>query len=235
MKLYHYTHLENWNKIKYGHVSYKNYSEANLQTKTLLARDYLPARIKVLSALLEPQPEQWLDSEFTNIWTDLKSHVGLLLLEIEPDLNTTYILDRARLQAYFDRNIDQIYSKLPEEFHVEDRETAERKMFETMIPLHYYLQDPEAYGYLLPEVAITQPISLDRISVSKQQPLLEEELAITDPERHPTFRQQLIKSIVEIPELNVWVDTYSESHPDILVEISKYRETQEGSLNQRRK
>jgi hypothetical protein len=58
----------------------------------------------------------------------------------------------------------------------------------------------------LPEVIIIDHVPFDKLSVSVEQPLLEENLVCN---------YEMIMQLERIPELNAWCERYRERHPEL--------------------
>lgn len=86
----------------------------------------------------------------------------------------------------------------------------------SMIPLADYLNRTAQGGlhYSLPEVLIMEPVPAERVKLSEQQPLIDEDLS------KPFGQEELIYRILRVselkPELASWRRKYEERHGALL-------------------
>ncbi|MDD5731881.1 MAG: hypothetical protein PHU42_03255 [Patescibacteria group bacterium] len=214
MKVFHYTSLDNWRNIKRG--SYKSDDKPGLGAIHNMGRGYDEAwETKAVFALLEPLPDNWIDNEqFKLTWNYLNSSLGRLLLEIDinPKEDKAFVVDRGHLEGFLYENKEDI----PEQYLHHSREEAERAYVESKIPIEEYLKKAEVFKYSLPEVVILDNVPLEKIKISEQQPLLEEELK----SRRGEYLRELLRDMENIPELSRWYNKYNkEKEPGELKEI----------------
>jgi len=163
--------------------------------------------------LLSPTPDSWVhNKQFPLTWNYLVAdHSGDILLEatVDPAKNRVFVGERAHLEGF--RYPDQ--SNIPFQFLHADQRTAEQAFMRSLIPLQDYLVGENAgvTGFSLSEVISLDPIPVDQISVSQQQPLLEDALATTLPNRKELITY-LTKEGPIIAELFPWRKTYEAVH-----------------------
>lgn len=167
MKVYHYAKLSDLSSIKPIDTKEKR----NIGLKST----YRIGEIGATFALLEPLPKSWTENpHFKNIFSILKRNIGKVLLEIETDGQDAFVIDRGHMEGFLYSG--QHNEGTPEEYLHETKKEAEKQYIESKIPLAEYIQKSEKLNYSLPEVIITKPISVDKINISKQQPLLNKDL-----------------------------------------------------------
>lgn len=200
MKIYHYTSLSDWEEIKQG--SYVSNHKPGLGANRRVGRVNNEAwNTTAVFALLEAIPKNWThNKEFPDIWARLKRDIGKVLLEINIDEKdqSVFVIDRSELQKYLD--IDN--TNQSEEEKKMNRDTAEGKYIGSRISLFDYLKKENNHSYTLPEVIITEDIPIEKVSISKEQPLLEELLSEIKGE----YRNRIVKQIKDIPELKDWYE-----------------------------
>lgn len=89
---------------------------------------------------------------------------------------------------------------IPKKYLHESRKKSERAYMASKIPMLDYLES-KGGEYSLPEVIITEHIPLERVTISKQQPLLEADLIMYTGK----WRERIIDQIGKIPELKSWL------------------------------
>ncbi|OGY85666.1 MAG: hypothetical protein A2233_05630 [Candidatus Kerfeldbacteria bacterium RIFOXYA2_FULL_38_24] len=199
MKVYHYSHLSNWQNIQRG--SWKSDNKPGLGAYRRIGQDDMEAcNTKAVFALLEPLPDNWINNEhFKGVWDYFRYDIGTLLLEIEidPEKDQIFMADRGHVEGvlyYEDKE------GIPEKYLHPSRREGERSYMESKIPLKDYLEKAKDLRYSMPEVIITEDVPLEKIRISEQQPLIEDELRKCGEK----FRQMLIRDIQSVPELSQW-------------------------------
>jgi hypothetical protein len=194
--IYHYTHIEHW---------------ANNQARGCLMPTHRLGEgggfpgikdKKALFALLEPKPNSWLQNpDVSHAWRDLKAHVGKMLVEIKVDpSDEAAVVDQIHI---FGLGIANLLGMIPEEWAVE----REKDYWDTRVPLSDYSQ--ELHNFSLPEVVILNPIPMERVVISEQQPLIEGIIRDTSSGRKDYLEmssaQKLLRQLrMGIPELQRW-------------------------------
>lgn len=200
MKVYHYSHLRNWQDIQRG--SWKSRNEPGLGASRRMGQDDMEAwKTGAVFALLEPLPDNWVNNQhFKGIWDYFRHDMGTLLLEldIDPEKDQVFVVDRSHVEGALYENKDGI----PAEYLHSSKREGERSYMESKIPLKDYLEKAKELGYSMPEVIITENVPLGKIRTSEQQQLIEDELKKYSGE----FRQMLIRDIQSIPELYRWYE-----------------------------
>ncbi len=201
MKVYHYISLKDWKNVKNG--SWQSADKPGLSMNRIGRVNKEASETAAIFALLDPMPNEWVDNKkYPDIWGYLKRDVGSLLLEInikEDDLNI-YVIDRGYMENF-------LYKEGANDDN-EGREIAENNYVKSKIRLSEYLKNKDKLKFILPEIIFTEKIPFEKISISKEQPLLEEEFM----ENIPKTATELIKlrerdkSTIrrEIPELSEW-------------------------------
>lgn len=203
MIVYHYARLTDWEGITEG--SYKSNGVPGLGANMYLAPlDPEGRKIAVAFALLNPLPPEWINNhEFPHIWTKLKVNVGKLLLELTVDEGRAFVVDWGHREGIL--SLDK--SIVPPAYCHDSEVAAERAYVKSMIPLKDYLSGNVDSPYSLPEVVIPETTPIDRVAISRQQPLLEEML---DEYKAGDFRRNRLREIREIPQLAEWYSGYLE-------------------------
>ncbi len=200
MKVFHYAKLDSWNGIVEG--SYKSDHRPGLGAVQNLTKN-LPTR--AVFGLLEPLPPEWVNNQdFQNIWRALRLKMGTMLLEIDVDSKTdpVYVIDNAHISGFLLRNEERIPSRY---LHTTLHE-AETEYVDSMLPIEEFLERKAELCYSLPEVIITDNIPFEKISVSEQQPLLEDSL-----KTRGRLGELLREQVMHIPELQPWYRNYQET------------------------
>ncbi|HSX09406.1 MAG TPA: hypothetical protein VLF93_04580 [Candidatus Saccharimonadales bacterium] len=160
---------------------------------------------KAIYGLLEPKPDSWVrNPHFPDTWGKLVhdfrvmsyTYYGTLLLElnVDPPRDRAFVAERGHLEGFLYRDKQGI----PQKFLHERPAEAENAIMQSLVPLNEYVSTQQAYS--LPEVVLLNPFPAERITVSSQQPFIEEKLAEKgDPERdiflhiltHPLLQQEL--------------------------------------------
>lgn len=172
-------------------------------------------------ALLEPMPDTWVNNPyFPLIWESLTHHLGQdgkLLLEIDVDPDEVAVADRGYMEAmrYKDK------TGIPEQYLHASRDEAQKATVKNGVRLGEYLDRQDELGFSLPEVIIFQHVPLERIRVSAQQPLLEEDLAKKMSIEEHRYLLALITGGYVQEELVPWRKTYEASHGSL--EITRRR------------
>lgn len=211
MKVFHYTTFGDIGGI----LGKRRGDPAGLEPRTRI--DSLLPELKstwASFALLEPAPESWVNNPyFQNIWKILSSNLqildyGALLLELDVDIKNdqVFVGDRAHIEGYLYTDKTGIPAKFLHGSHT----AASEAFAQSITPLDAYLKG-ESEGFSLPEVIITNPIPLERITVSSRQPLIEVELG-----KRFGYRRQhmvdLIKRGYAQSELLPWQTVYEAQH-----------------------
>lgn len=206
MILYHYTSPALWKQISEG--------TSGCAYKGLIPQSSPAFHIdpqKGIFALTSPMPESWmLNKDYPDAWDDLISlemGIGRMLLEVE-----TISSDEIKVYDYGFKLFAQMYST----YDAKAIEEAEGRYLANGLPVRAYL-DKVAGGedFSLPEVVILNPIPLERLSISKTQPLLDEVIEGRVRYRNPVHqladdREILLWQIQNIPELSRWTNRCSE-------------------------
>lgn len=198
MKVFHYSHIENWQDIQRG--SWRNQNKPGLRASRRVGQeDREASNTMVIFALLEPLPDNWVRNQhFKGIWNYLRHNIGTLLLEldVDPEKDQVFLVDRGHVEGalYEDKE------GLPQKYLHTSKRAGERAYMESKVPLKDYLERANELDYTLPEVIITGNLPLEKIRISEQQPLIEGDLRRYSGE----IRQMLIRDIQRIPELSRW-------------------------------
>lgn len=200
MKVFHYSHLKNWQDIQRG--SWESRNEPGLGASRRIGQEDAEAwGTGAVFALLEPLPDDWVNNEhFKGIWDYFRHDMGTLLLEldVDPEKDKVFVIDRGHIEGVLYENKEGI----PQKYLHASKRDGERAYMESKMSLKEYLERAKELGYSMPEVIITENFPLERISISEQQPLIEDELKRYSGE----FRQMLIRDIQGIPELFRWYE-----------------------------
>ncbi len=219
MKVYHYSHFDYWRDIKRG--SWKSKDKPGLGAHRRMGREDMEAwKTGAVFALLEPLPDNWVkNKDFREIWDYLRNDMGTLLLEldVDPEKDKVFVVDRGHIEGF----LYDDKKGIPERYLHSTRKEGERAYMESKVSLKDYLSRAEEFGYSMPEIIISEDVPLERITISEQQPLLEEELK----EYGGEYRRRRIRDIREIPELARWYKQYE----------GKLREMEEGGGEARRR
>jgi hypothetical protein len=167
-------------------------------------------------ALLSPLPSSWVNNpHFKGIWNYLKRNIGSLLYEIDtdPEHDQVFVVDRGHVEGYLYRHL----LNTPERYCYSDKRSAERQYMLSKTPLKDYLQKQTEFNYSLPDVIFPENVPLDRVSISTQQSLLEEQLGIFKGD----VRSSLINQIKQIPELDAWFESYKQREGSLHLEGSR--------------
>lgn len=177
MKLYHYTNIGAWERIKEG--PYKSDSIPGLWANKRLWRVYDEAFARTaVFMLLEPEPATWIQNKhFPEVWSKLKRETWSLLLEIEPeDISWYSIIDWWHMEGHHSMNPEYLRRKgwnIPLRYQKEDREVAEKAYINSEVPLREYLENKSLqHYYSVPEVITSNVVPLSEVSISKFQPKL---------------------------------------------------------------
>lgn len=209
MKVYHYTSFS-----KIGGILGKHRSrDTGLQPRRKVGMDLpSPDYPRAVFALLEPTPNNWVENkDFPDTWNVLVHDLqlmneGAVLLEIDIDeKDQAFVGERAHLEGFLTEDKTSISDK----FAHQDSRVAEGEFIKSQIPLRDYVEKVRAgkLQYSLPEVVIFNTVPPERISVSSQQPLLEQELrSLRDDDRENLAR--LITKGYAQKELKPWRDAY---------------------------
>ncbi|MFA6076793.1 MAG: hypothetical protein WC735_01815 [Candidatus Paceibacterota bacterium] len=204
MKVYHYTSLDNWALIKKG--SWKSRDKSGLGAIRRVGQVHEDALdTGAVFALLEPVPKNWThNTQFPDIWFHLTRDIGRMLLEIQVDESdkNVFVVDRGEIEKF----LYKIGSEGGGKEIYNERKIAEGKYIGSKVPIAEYLRHPERYPFVLPEVIFTDDIPIEKISISAEQPLMQE---LLDKEVGETgsYRDSVIRQIKEIPELKAWYET----------------------------
>jgi hypothetical protein len=202
MKVYHYAKLDDWFDIKNG--SYTNDHELGLSAKRRIGSQDLEAwKTGAVFALLEPLPDNWVkNKDFKGIWKYFLHDMGRLLLEIEvdPEKDEVFVVDRGHVEGalYKDKK------NIPEQYLHASRQDGEHAYMESKISLQEYLKKANELNWSMPEVIFLKDVPLEKIRISEQQPLLEEELK----KGSSPWEERMIRQIENIPELSPWYERY---------------------------
>lgn len=203
MKIYHYADIERWNRRTM--TNKRTGEDVGLKPRKRMGKDDEKASETLgLFGLFSPQPKEWFDNQdFPQVWLDLKSHVGSMLVEIEVDENDpdVYVVDWAPREYFLLQESEGRKG--------EQRRDAEAAYMDSMIKLKDYLARREVLNYSLPEVVFTKEVKPEQIKVSETQPLLEEELS--KAREGSEWRRSLERDISLVPELQAWYQKYREA------------------------
>jgi hypothetical protein len=225
MKIYHYTSL-----LNIGAILGKNPGgTVGLTPRRTVGIHFSPRdNPRAIFGLLEPMPESWINNpDFPDTWEILKQNLqaqgeGGLLIEInvDPEKDQVFVGERGHLEGFLHKDKQGV----PVELLRQNQAAAEEAFLGTKLPLAEYLvREQSGKGFSLPEVLIFNAIPPERITVSSQQPLLEESLA----RRRGEGREYLIYLINKgsaKKELLPWKLAYESKH-GLLEKISRSRET----------
>lgn len=207
-KIYHYTKLENCLDIMDGH---RYGRRTGLIPMTRIGSSYNKAReTGAIFGLLTPQPVEWTNNRhFDNIWNRLVDEIRPLLLEIDiKPTDRVYVADRGHVEGVLYEDAHNT----PVVYRHSSREVGEKAFMASMVPLDEYLAQKDKLSYSLPEVLILNPIPKERIKVSREQPLLEEDLEGTSAQK----REQIVRTISDTPflrdALRPWRTVYEKHH-----------------------
>lgn len=202
MIIYHYTKMDNWNEIKKG--SYKSKHKPGLGASRRMGSVNREAfNTGATFALLEPMPGSWVNNrEFNITWDILVDVIGEMLLEVEvyPNKDKAFVVDYGHMDGFQYEHKEGIQKK----YLHKTRSEAEKHYIKSKIPIDKYLLIKDRLNYSLPMVVILEDTPIERIKISKHQPLLEKRL---DLYKKTSFvYDHLIKDIKRIPELNEWYE-----------------------------
>lgn len=167
--------------------------------------------------LLEPLPDNWVKNEhFKKTWGHLKHDMGTLLLEldVDPEKDKVFVVDRGHMEGA----LCEDKKGIPEKYLHFSRRDGERAYMESRVPLKEFLVKAKELGYSMPEVVILENVPSEKISISEQQPLIEDELK----QYRGEFRQGFIRDIQRIPELSRWYEQKKE--------VQRSKESKEGRV-----
>lgn len=202
MKVYHYARLGDWKEIKRG--SYRSEDKPGLAARHRMGQAHMPAwELGAAFALLEPTPKDWVNNpNFKQTWDYLKRDVGELLLEIEidPNLDEAYVVDR----GYVEGRLYGDEVEIPNKYKIDQKKEAEQAYVESKVTMKEYLERKDELNFSLPEVVFHKVVPIEKISISHYQPVLEESLN----KYTGVFRDELIDQIRGIPELAEWYERY---------------------------
>lgn len=207
MKVYHYTWLDKWEKIKEG--SWESGHKPGLGAILRVGlKDMRAWETTAAFGFTDPIPQEWVENNqaFQNVWERLQADMGELLLEVEvdPEKDPVFVIDRGHFEGFKCLNNQKAEGISPQYLH-SDRAEAEGAYIATKIPLKDYLKRKDELKYALPEIIISENVPFDKISISENQPILEEKLI---KYRGAGYETDLIKRIKRIPELSGWYERY---------------------------
>lgn len=215
--VYHYTSFRDADVI-FGSVS-SRYGRPPLgllpNSRVLAKRENIYLHKSVTFALLEPLPSDWINNPyFPTIWDELKRRIRSrdeqgILLEVTVDLSEDVVLVGDR--TYNQSGLSLATDGLPEQFHHTNEEEGQYWFIDTAIPLAEY-QKRQLAGeqlHLLPEVLIFSHIPADRLTVSSQQPLLEENLE--NPAKRADTMHRIHHAYIR-EQLLPWQQLYEQHH-----------------------
>jgi hypothetical protein len=222
MKVYHYTSFS-----KIGDILGKRIGETSGLKPRRRIGLFSPSldNPRATFGLLEPTPDNWVNNpHFPATWRTLVHDLtvmghGALLLEadVESKKDRAFVGERAHLEGI-------LYSEkggIPSEFIHEEKSQAEKAFMDSLVPTDEYVAGE--MGYSLPEVVILNTVPLEKIIVSSQQPLIEEDLTRTRSED----REYLVHLITDgraKAELTPWRTTY-EARNGFLEQSYRRKET----------
>ncbi len=165
---------------------------------------------------LEPKPGSWVNNPFfPNTWDTLVhdfrvmnyTNYGTLLLElnVDPPRDRAFVAERAHLEGFLYRDKQSI----PQKFLHKRPAEAENAIMQSLVPLNEYVATQQAYS--LPEVVLLNPFPAERITVSPQQPFIEEKLAEKDDPERDMFLHILTHPLLQ-QELSAWRMQYEGQH-----------------------
>lgn len=181
--------------------------------------------IKASFALLDPLG--WLNNEFCpGVWNHLKPRLkaaghtaALLEISVDPEADNITVADRAHMEGYYRHTLFE--ASLPRGYLYYNPQEAALAFVKSAIPLSNYLKDG---NHLLPEVLIHDHIQPEKIKVSNQQPLLEEDLA--GFANWGDIRDQIVHNITEgwiRKELMPWREKYEAQNGPLILTVGKER------------
>ncbi len=204
MKVFHYSDIEKWPKIKRG--SWESDGMPGLAPVLRVGAMHHGARATGgVFAFTTPDPEEWIDNkDFSNAWKRLCDNVGVLLVEIEVDSKDpgAFVFDWGHIEGFLNPT-----ETTPEKYRHDTRLEAETAYFETRVPLGVYLEKQDDFDFALPEVVLTEHIPLERVGISPRQPFIEEMLE-TNKGRYS--REEITHKLEMAPELKKWLEGYRE-------------------------
>jgi len=206
MKVYHYAPLDSWFLIKNGSKS--EGLKPGLHAKGRVGQmDPEAWKTTAIFCLDDPMPQKWVDNkQFGDVWGRLKSGVGKLLLEIEidPEIDPVFVIEGAHNEGGKLLSHPEFRETAPASYLHEDITETESAYIKTKIPLRDYIEG--GVQYILPEIVITGDVSIDKISVSEMQPILEEKLREGE-----VVSARYEERIKRITELSTWYQHYKQS------------------------
>lgn len=221
MKIYHYTHLKDWRGITKG--SWKSADKPGLGASRRVGKlEEESFKTTAVFGLLKPEPENWTaNPHFKVTWDYLKIDMGKILLEIEvnPKEDPAFVIDRGHVEGFLYKDIDGIV--IPKEYQHKTQKEAEGSYIKSKIKLDNYLKQEQSLGYSLPEVILTADVSLEKIKISEQQPLLEEYLAHFKEGKRESLAWYMKEQFGEISELKKWYETYEDIEQGRKTEVKR--------------
>lgn len=167
MKIFHYTHADDWVSIKQNGLEPK--SQQRLYSGLPFAS----------FAFFKPIPDEVAKGPFPNLWAEFKGTRGDLLIEItiDPDDPNVLVGDAAYIEGYLYREAHTELD-IPQKYKIIDGRVALNLYNSSLIPMKDYLDHKP--DYLLPEVQIRRKISKEegQLRISETQPILEDEISL---------------------------------------------------------
>jgi hypothetical protein len=212
MNVYHYARARDWKEIKKG--SYRSGGLPGLGARHRVGTEDVDAwNTGAVFCFLDPIPPEWVHNEhFKLTWDAIKHDIGgrmLLEINLPDDDSNSFVIDRGLAESplYKDK------STIPEQYIFTNRREAESAYLRSKIPLKEYLEKREQFNFSLPEVIITEHVSLDKIKISDKQPLLDEDLE--KYKNAPAIMRSIMSDINSIPELLEWYRKRNEASKEI--------------------
>jgi len=169
MVVYHYTEFDHWEEIKEA----RTLIPRSLQS---LQRELDDERVttRATFALLDPEPKEMVDNQFfPELWQEFRGTRGYLSLDVDADPKEVLVGDAGFIEGYLYRKMHEAVS-MPEAYAIQDPQIAFDRYWESLIPLDAYKEAD--LHYLVPEAQIRFPVSLNYVTVSHVQPILENTL-----------------------------------------------------------
>lgn len=223
MILYHYATPGLWKHISegIGEQAYKGLVPKSSPTNHVDSANGI-------FALTDPMPKSWmLNKLYPDAWThliSLEAGIGRLLLDVEvrPSDDIMVYDFGYKLSALKYRRRYNIYDAWV-------MEEAEGRYLANGLSLSAYLvRKAKGIDFSLPEVIIANPVPLERLSISKDQPLLDEVIEGRVRYRYRINeqlddRQELLRQMQAVPELEQWTSRCREVISQYLRPASKER------------
>jgi hypothetical protein len=218
IKVFHYTDFSKLGSVLGDFVEPGR--QPGLELGTAIGRvSYPAASTRAVYCLLEPTPDNWVSNpNFPVTWRNLVRNIGIMdygkwLLEVGVNFQRDRVLvgDRGHFEGVLCSEEDETAVNTPTQYRHPGLKVAEQAFMTSLIPLADYLDksDKGAVSYSLPEVLIMDPVPVERIKISEQQPLIEEDLA------KPFGQEELIYRILRVSEVKSELASWKEKYEAI--------------------